>query len=256
MLTQQVLRDKDATTLKDALRTTPGITIGTGEGGNAFGDRFFIRGFDARNDVFVDGIRDPGVSIRENFFTEQIEILKGPSATIDGRGTARRGTPGWTRAMVQAKGQAERYAKALPADHGWPPFLLIVDVGYCIEVYADFTGTGKAYVQFPDRASFRIMLDDLRDATIRERLRAIWEDPKSLDPTAHAAVPWTIIQTNIVGVFRLTAGLLPTRFFTPGCSRSGSSFATRPWKSSSWPRPMCRGNLPDLVRRPTRLRCR
>jgi outer membrane receptor for monomeric catechols len=88
VLTQEVLRDKEATTLKDALRTTPGITIGTGEGGNAFGDRFFIRGFDARNDIFVDGIRDPGVSIRENFFTEQIEILKGPSATVDGRGTA------------------------------------------------------------------------------------------------------------------------------------------------------------------------
>src|SRR5580658_8179246 len=74
VLTQEVLRDKDATTLRDALRTTPGITIGTGEGGNAFGDRFFIRGFDARNDVFVDGIRDPAVSIRENFFSEQIEI--------------------------------------------------------------------------------------------------------------------------------------------------------------------------------------
>ena len=88
VLTQEVLRDKDATSLKDALRTTPGITIGTGEGGNAFGDRFFIRGFDARNDVFVDGIRDPAVNIRENFFTEQIEILKGPAATIDGRGTA------------------------------------------------------------------------------------------------------------------------------------------------------------------------
>jgi catecholate siderophore receptor len=87
VLTQEVLRDKDATSLKDALRTTPGITLGTGEGGNAFGDRFFIRGFDARNDVFVDGIRDPAV-IRENFFTEQIEILKGPAATIDGRGTA------------------------------------------------------------------------------------------------------------------------------------------------------------------------
>jgi catecholate siderophore receptor len=88
VLTQDVLRDKDATTLRHALRATPGITIGTGEGGNAFGDRFFIRGFDARNDVFVDGIRDPAVSIRENFFTEQIEILKEPSATIDGRGTA------------------------------------------------------------------------------------------------------------------------------------------------------------------------
>src|SRR4029077_14680351 len=83
VLTQEVLRDKDATTLKDALRTTPGITIGTGEGGNAFGDRFFIRCFDARNDVFVDGIRDPAVNIRKNFVTEQIDILKGPASTID-----------------------------------------------------------------------------------------------------------------------------------------------------------------------------
>ena len=87
VLTKEILEDKEATSLKDVARTTAGVTIGTGEGGNAFGDRFFIRGFDARNDVFVDGIRDPAVNIRENFFTEQIEILKGPSATIDGRGT-------------------------------------------------------------------------------------------------------------------------------------------------------------------------
>lgn len=87
VLTKEILQDKDATSLKDVARTTAGVTIGTGEGGNAFGDRFFIRGFDARNDVFVDGIRDPAVNIRENFFTEQIEILKGPSSTIDGRGT-------------------------------------------------------------------------------------------------------------------------------------------------------------------------
>ena len=103
------------------------------------------------------------------------------------RGTARRGTPGWAKAMVQAKGQAERYAKALPVVHGWPPFLLVADIGYCIEVYADFTGTGKAYAQFPDRASFRIMLDDLRDPDVRDRLAAIWTNPKSLDPAAIAA---------------------------------------------------------------------
>src|SRR6266850_140408 len=66
---------------------TAGVTLGTGEGGNAFGDRFFIRGFDARNDVFIDGVRDPGVSIRENFFTEQIEILRGPASSFAGRGT-------------------------------------------------------------------------------------------------------------------------------------------------------------------------
>jgi len=119
--------------------------------------------------------------------SDDIDLFGQTAAARVKRGTARRGTPGWTRAMVQAKGQAERYAKALPTDHGWPPILMVADIGYCIEVYADFTGTGKAYAQFPDRASFRIMLDDLRDPDVRERLRAIWEEPQSLDPTAIAA---------------------------------------------------------------------
>lgn len=87
VLTQEVLEDKDATTLKEIARSTAGVTLGSGEGGNAFGDRFFIRGFDARNDVFVDGVRDPGVSIRENFDDEQVEILRGPASSFAGRGT-------------------------------------------------------------------------------------------------------------------------------------------------------------------------
>jgi catecholate siderophore receptor len=88
VLTRQVLDDKNATNLKQALLSTAGVTLGSGEGGNAFGDRFFIRGFDARNDIFIDGVRDPGVSVRENFFTEQVEILRGPASSFAGRGTA------------------------------------------------------------------------------------------------------------------------------------------------------------------------
>ncbi|HET7887522.1 MAG TPA: TonB-dependent receptor plug domain-containing protein, partial [Bradyrhizobium sp.] len=87
VLTKDVLEDKNATTLKQAILSTAGVTLGSGEGGNAFGDRFFIRGFDARNDVFIDGLRDPGVSVRENFFTEQVEILRGPGSSFAGRGT-------------------------------------------------------------------------------------------------------------------------------------------------------------------------
>src|SRR5215213_4571296 len=88
VLSKEVLADKNITSLREVGRSTAGVTLGSGEGGNAFGDRFFIRGFDARNDVFIDGIRDPAVSIRENFFTEQIEILRGPASTFAGRGTA------------------------------------------------------------------------------------------------------------------------------------------------------------------------
>jgi catecholate siderophore receptor len=87
VLSKEVLADQNSTTLKSAVLNTAGVTLGTGEGGNAFGDRFFIRGFDARNDVFLDGMRDAGVSVRENFFTEQVEILRGPASSFAGRGT-------------------------------------------------------------------------------------------------------------------------------------------------------------------------
>ncbi len=89
--------------------------------------------------------------------------------------------------MRAAKRQAEDYARALPKEHGWPPFILVVDVGHVIEVYADFSGQGKNYAQFPDRDGYSIPLSGLRDQTIRDQLRAIWCDPHSLDPAKHSA---------------------------------------------------------------------
>ena len=86
-VTQEVLRDKNATSVRELARTTPGITLGTGEGGNAFGDVLFIRGFRSSNDVFIDGVRDSGVAVRETFMAEQVEITKGPSGSIGGRST-------------------------------------------------------------------------------------------------------------------------------------------------------------------------
>lgn len=85
---REVIEDKGATSLRELVRTTPGVTLGTGEGGNAFGDRVFIRGFDARNDMYVNGVRESGVTTRETFMTEQVEIVKGPAGTLYGRGTA------------------------------------------------------------------------------------------------------------------------------------------------------------------------
>lgn len=103
------------------------------------------------------------------------------------RGMAVRGTGQWTAAMQKAAGQAEGYAKALPKEHGWPPFLLVSDIGYCIDVYADFQRDGKGYAPFPDRRGYRITLADLRDDKVRDRLKAIWTDPMSLDPAIEAA---------------------------------------------------------------------
>jgi len=103
------------------------------------------------------------------------------------RGTAVRGTSGWDQAMIRARNQAEQYAKALPTADGWPPFLIVVDVGYSVELFADFSGTGKAYVPFPDSLNHRIKLEQLAFTATRDRLRAIWLDPLSLDPSRISA---------------------------------------------------------------------
>lgn len=103
------------------------------------------------------------------------------------RGTAVRGTARWDAAMLAAKGQAERYAKALPASEGWPPFLIVVDVGHSIELFADFSLMGKAYLPFPGPRDFRVALEELDAPEIRQRLRAVWLDPHSLDPSRERA---------------------------------------------------------------------
>jgi hypothetical protein len=102
---------------------------------------------------------------------------------------ARRAPPpnagtGWDKLMRAARRQAEGYAKALDE---WPPFLVIVDVGHCIELWADFSGQGKNYTPFPDRNRSRIYLPSLRDKEVRERLCAVWTDPHSLNPATRSA---------------------------------------------------------------------
>jgi hypothetical protein len=98
-----------------------------------------------------------------------------------------RGSAAWDRAMLEALGQADRYARSLPADEDPPPFLLVVDVGHVIELHADFTQKGKNYQPFPDARSHRLRLADLARAEVRDLLRAVWTDPVSLDPSKKAA---------------------------------------------------------------------
>ncbi|MGC2331387.1 MAG: TonB-dependent receptor plug domain-containing protein, partial [Candidatus Acidiferrales bacterium] len=83
---QQVMSDQNTTTLRDALRNVAGISIAAGEGGSQ-GDNLTIRGFTARNDIFLDGMRDFGSYYRDTFNQEEVQVLEGPSAITFGRGT-------------------------------------------------------------------------------------------------------------------------------------------------------------------------
>jgi catecholate siderophore receptor len=84
---RQIIEEQSATTLRDAMRNVTGIGIAAGEGGGAQGDNFTLRGFNARNDMYLDGVRDQGTYFRDTFNIESVEVLKGPASIYFGRGS-------------------------------------------------------------------------------------------------------------------------------------------------------------------------
>ncbi len=96
------------------------------------------------------------------------------------KGTAIRETKSWDKAMLDAKVQGERYARSLAPEEGKPPFLIVSDIGYSIEVYADFRGTG-VYTPYPSAKANRFTLEDLRNPQVLAMFKRIWTKPFVLD---------------------------------------------------------------------------
>jgi catecholate siderophore receptor len=107
LIPRSVMEQQSATTLRDVLRNVPGLTVVAGEGGAPAGDNLTLRGFSARNDMFVDGVRDISPQARDPFNMEQVEVVKGPSSAFAGRGSA-----GGTINMVSKGPSLNRYVGA------------------------------------------------------------------------------------------------------------------------------------------------
>jgi hypothetical protein len=142
---------------------------------------------DTRDNAYVFERR---VTFRHGDGTESsgfIDLYRRGAFVLEAKKLRQNGGSGWDDAMLRARGQAENYARALPADEGRPPFLVVVDVGTAIEIYSDFTRSGATYTPFPDPRSHRLRLDTLRDPKTQDRLRRLWLDPMDLDPSRQAA---------------------------------------------------------------------
>ena len=87
VISKTMMEQQSATTLRDVLRNVPGLTMQAGEGGVPAGDNLTLRGFSARNDIFVDGVRDISPQSRDPFNMEQVEVVKGPQSAFTGRGS-------------------------------------------------------------------------------------------------------------------------------------------------------------------------
>lgn len=119
--------------------------------------------------------------------TRSLDLYRRGCFILEGKDTGKQaGSDGWDAAIDKARKQAENYARALPADEGRPPFVIVVDVGKSFALYSEFSRSGGNYVAFPDARSHKIALEKLRDPDIRELLRKVWLEPLSLDPTRYA----------------------------------------------------------------------
>jgi hypothetical protein len=109
-------------------------------------------------------------------------------------------TKGYDNALLLAHAQAQNYARALPAEEGRPPFIMVVDVGSVIQLFSEFSRSGGNYTPFPDPRSHQIKLHDLRDEKIRDRLRQLWVDPMALDPSRANAKVTREVATRLAEV--------------------------------------------------------
>ncbi len=83
---EELIESQNAFSLRDALKNVSGLTIAAGEGGRT-GDSITLRGFAAHSDTYLDGVKDNGQYFRDTFFLERIEVLKGSSSILFGRGS-------------------------------------------------------------------------------------------------------------------------------------------------------------------------
>jgi hypothetical protein len=103
------------------------------------------------------------------------------------KGHAQRNTPKWRQMMEAARQQALGYVRALPASEPRPLFVVVADVGYCLDLYSNFAGVGDSFVPFPDSQRFRLPLAALASEETRDILRLLFTDPRELDPSRLAA---------------------------------------------------------------------
>jgi catecholate siderophore receptor len=83
VVTRDFICDQSFQSLTDVTRYVPGVAIHQGKGNRG---ELVIRGVDSSANFFVNGFRDDVQYFRDLYNTQSLEILKGPSALIFGRG--------------------------------------------------------------------------------------------------------------------------------------------------------------------------
>jgi len=158
---REVMEQQGATTLRDVVRNVPGLTVNAGEGGATPGDNFSLRGFSARSDIFVDGVRANGGYTRETFNVEQVEVTKGPASAYIGRGSTGGAinlvtkTPTLRRAYTGAVGVGTANYEQVTADLNQPLDQLGV-AGSAVRLNASWQDAGVPGLDVVEKRSWGV----------------------------------------------------------------------------------------------------
>jgi catecholate siderophore receptor len=153
VLNRNLLQSQGVSSLSDALKNVPGITIGGAEGGQ-IGNNINLNGFTARTDIFMDGFRDRGQYYRDTFALDSVEVLMGPSSMLFGRGS----TGG-------AINQVSKKAGLAPA----------VSVGLSETTNGLARGVADLNAPLTDESAFRLSLMG-QEGSVSTRLKTTAED--------------------------------------------------------------------------------
>ena len=83
VITEEQIKDQSLLGLTDAIKYSPGVMTGQGEGNR---DSVWFRGNQSTSDLFVDGVRDDVQYYRDLYNIDRVEVLMGPNGMIFGRG--------------------------------------------------------------------------------------------------------------------------------------------------------------------------
>jgi catecholate siderophore receptor len=213
VISKEVIEEQGATTLRDVLKNVPGLTITAGEGGNPAGDNLTLRGFSARNDIFVDGVRDISPQARDPFNLEQVDVVKGPGSVYTGRGSTGGSinllnkTPGLKRAFGGTLDFGTDGTRRATADINLP----IGDtVGFRLNMLAHHSGVaGRDVVEFDRWGVAPSLTFGLGKPT---RFTVSYYKLKQ-DNISDYGIPWVPVTNNALVEFRDRPAPVPRNTF-------------------------------------------
>jgi catecholate siderophore receptor len=213
VISKDVIEEQGATTLRDVLKNVPGLTITAGEGGNPAGDNLTLRGFSARNDIFIDGVRDLSPQSRDPFNLEQVEVVKGPGSAYTGRGSTGGSInllnkiPGLSKAFSGTLDFGTDSTRRATADINLP---LGSTVGFRLNALAHHSGVaGRDVVEFERWGVAPSLTFGLGKPT---RFTVSYYKLKQ-DNISDYGIPWVPVTNNALAEFRDRPAPVPRNTF-------------------------------------------